>query len=166
VLACSPIFPPLTIIPRWRTAHYFWSKYFENQARYEKGVLIYNFKSSFKWDKVRFYCHIPLTKITSQGSTFLAIFHKFNNLVPKGNDAWVYIFLWNTCLTEKLVKILSDGDTYCIRYIKNYYTNMQRSSRELLEKTQARLKLRHCKIFIYLKIQKELRRFEQMPLVL
>jgi hypothetical protein len=26
------------IIPRWRTAHYFWSKYFENEARYEKGL--------------------------------------------------------------------------------------------------------------------------------
>jgi sRNA-binding regulator protein Hfq len=38
------------IIPRWRTAHCFWSKYFENQARYEKvvKVFIYNFKSSFK----------------------------------------------------------------------------------------------------------------------
>jgi hypothetical protein len=26
------------IIPRWRAAHCFWSKYFENQARYKKVV--------------------------------------------------------------------------------------------------------------------------------
>ena len=53
----------LRINPKWRIAHCFQSKYFKNQARYEKSLTspkIDNFIRFFKQDNKKFCCHYPV----------------------------------------------------------------------------------------------------------